>query len=141
MAKTGLGRYPSEVRGLAQELDYLLDELDVREVGVKLYKKNGDALFHIAGEEVAKVLKFLKQTPSQRLKTVAKMEDAAAAALILRARYICLMSANAMDFAENFFYVVGMGYRQAAEYAARHAIGANFHPRPEEVVNESSDYW
>lgn len=140
MAKTGLGRYPLEMHSLAGELDNLLDELEVRAVGVKLFDSKGAALFNMDGEEVSKALKFLKQTPSQRLKAVAKMDAAAAATLVLRARYVCMMGENAMEFAENFFYVVGMGYRQAAEYSASHALKANFHPDLAKVVRRSS-YW
>lgn len=43
--------------------------------------------------------------------------------------------------AEYFFYAVGMGYRQEAEYSARLPIGAKFHPKPEDVAQDNPGYW
>jgi hypothetical protein len=140
MGQFGLGRYPAEINGLAEELDELLDEIEVRDAGVAQFEKVGDRLFAMTPEETEKALKFLSQTPSQRGKALGKLDDTSAAVLILRARYLCLMSYKAMNFAEEFFHVPGQGYRSAAEYGARLAIKASFAPPGTSVVRRFSPY-
>ncbi len=140
MGQFGLGRYPAEINGLAEELDYLLDEIEVRDAGIARFEAVGDKMFAMTTEETEKALKFLAQTPSQRDKALRKLDETAAAVLILRARYLCMMSYKAMNFAEEFFYVPGKGYRSAAEYGARLAIGASFAPSPTSVVRGASPY-
>lgn len=135
-----LGNYPSEINGLAEELSNLVDQSGLRSAATALYKAIGDKLFAMTPDETAKALKFLSQTPSQRSKVLAKLDPSAAATLILRARYLCMMSYNAMNFAENFFYVPGKGYREAAEYGARMALGASFAPRGSDVMRSNSYY-
>lgn len=134
MRNLDLGRYPAEVNGLAEELDSFLDEIEVRDAGVAAFREHGDALFAMSEDQTKKALKFLSQTPSQRTKAVARMGDTEAAVLILRARYLCMMSYAAMQFAEDVSHVKGMGFRAAAEYAARIICGKSFVPAGSSVV-------
>ncbi|WP_173050562.1 hypothetical protein [Bosea sp. ANAM02] len=87
----------------------------------------------MSDDDLQKALRFLKSTPSQRIKTLANKAAHDAALLILRARYLGLCSAKALFFVDRI-YVVGAGYREAAERGARHAYNETLRPTLEELL-------
>lgn len=129
----GLGRYMIEVKGIAEELrEYLHGELG--SAAFSIASSLGERLFIMAAEEKQAALKFLSQTPSQRNKTLARLDDARAARLVLQARYLGLLGAQAMNLADELFYVPGMSYRNAAAHSARQALYRMKRPTMDEVL-------
>ena len=125
---TDLGRYPYETQAIADELlEYLVD--DVRKAAIHILTSTQEGeLLRMSPEEADRAYKLLSQTPSQRDRSLAKLDNSVAALLLIRARYLGLKAAQAMLFAEHFSYVRGKGYRQATEYVARKAMAANLEP-------------
>lgn len=141
MAKDPMDNYISNAHGLAEELDELLDECDVREESVALFEKHGDTLFDMSDAEKESALKFLGRTAGQRSKVVGKLDASEAACLILRARYCALTAYQQLQIAQSMYLnVVGTGYRAAAEYAARVAINTSLVPKPSTVVRRYNPY-
>lgn len=127
-----LGPYPHNVKGIADELGDMLAD-DLRETALGLV----DACLAETMDIDEKAVAFLAKTPSQRDRVVAKLAHREAATLILRARYHGLVSSLAMTFAENFAYVRGRGYRDAAAYGARVALRASLRPDRDDLMG----YW
>jgi hypothetical protein len=123
-----LGRYPSEVRYIADELAEYLKGY-VRVAAFEFLEKNGAAGVTTTTEkEYEKALRLLGQTPSQRDKFFDRADPETAAILILRARYLGIMSSMAMEFSERFNDIRGRGYRQAAVAGAMHCQGVRMVP-------------
>lgn len=119
-----LSRYAVEVGGIADELRDLLTG-PIRSAAFEVVERHGwDKLLSMEHGELDKALKFLSQTPSQRDKTLARMDQAAAAVLILRARYLGLSSRKAIELADSLSYMPGSSYRAAAARGAQAALGA-----------------
>jgi tRNA G26 N,N-dimethylase Trm1 len=93
-------------------------------------------LYSVAWDgSVALALKFLGRMPSQRAKVLAKLGEDASATLILRARYLCMISHRQLLIAQKVYEsVVRMGYRAAAEHAARTGINTSVYPALSKVV-------
>ncbi|WP_327209909.1 hypothetical protein [Rhizobium leguminosarum] len=131
----GLSRYGIEVGGIANELGELLRDHDLEDAAFSVLTRLGEeAVLDMAGDAQEKALKFLSRTPSQRDKAILKMGDEDAALLILRARYLGLSASRAIFFADGFEFVVGQGYRDAAENCARKALRARLYPLMTEVL-------
>lgn len=130
-----LGRYPSEVRAIADELSQLLEEEPLRTAAFRVVGTLGeDGLFDMGQDDVLKAIKLLSQTPSQRDRTLGRLDDEAAATLILRARYVGLMSQAAFEIADGLADIRGSSYRSAAERGARLALGVSMAPSLEDVL-------
>lgn len=141
MAKDPMDNYISNTHGLAEELDELIDECDLREESVALFEKHGDALFEMSDAEEESALTFLGRTVGQRSKVVGKLDADEAACLILRARYFALAACQQLQIAQRMYQsVVGTGYRAAAEHAARVAINTSLLPEPSTVVRRYNPY-
>ena len=130
-----LGRYPSEVRAIADELLELLDDDALKPAAFRVLGELGeDGLLGIGRDDAQKALKLLSQTPSQRDRTLARLDDDAAATLILRARYLGLLSHGAFQIADRLADIRGSSYRGAAELGARVALGAGLAPSLEDIM-------
>lgn len=133
---SGLSTYASEVEGIADELKRLL-EGRLQPIALSVLSSMGeDGLGKMTNDELQKALKLLSQTPSQREKTLARLDDRSAATLILRARYLGLASSRAIMFAEQLSYIPGKSYRGAAEYGARELMRRPLKPSMDEVLKE-----
>lgn len=116
---SGLGRYPIEVEAIADELSYLLADHDLYDTAAEVADQLGlDGLRTFSEDERDQALRLLSQTPSQREKTLARLDNEAAALLILRARYLGLRGAQALKLAADLEYTPGKSYRDAAKSAA-----------------------
>ncbi len=131
-----LGRYPSEVRAIADELSGLLEEEPLRSSAFRVADAVGeDALFGMDRDDALKAVGFLAHTPSQRHRTLDRLDDDdAAATLLLRARYVGLLSHAAFEIADGLADVRGSSYRSAAERGARLALGVSMAPSLEDVL-------
>jgi hypothetical protein len=69
-------------------------------------------------DEHVKALRLLSQTPSQRAKSIARLDGRAAALLILRARYLGLRASRALYLASDLECIPGSSYLDAASRAA-----------------------
>lgn len=135
-----LGRYPSEVKAIADELLELLQR-EYSNDASRILTIHGAASFNSCSEcELDTAIKFLSQTPSQRSRKLNRMPKEEACLLILRARYIGLAAAQAMHFADRFEMVPGQSYRGAAAFAAREVSRARFFPNADEVFPVRSQW-
>lgn len=135
----GLSRYAIEVGGVAGELSALLSG-DVRAAAFRIVERYGwNRVLTMDEDEADAALKLLSQTPSQRGKRLARLDDENTAVLLLRARFLGLRSQRAIQLAEHLSYLPGSGYRDAAERGARAAMNWSPDPRPEEVLPGWSD--
>jgi len=131
---SGLGRYLMEVRRVADELEELMVG-PLRKAAFSVLNRVGrEGLLNMDKDALEKAIRLLSQTPSQRDKTLARLDDEDAATLLLRARYLGLCSANAFDLADQFLYVPGMGYRKAAEHGVRQVLRHRLTPDMEDVL-------
>ncbi|MCS4089305.1 hypothetical protein [Rhizobium sp. BK176] len=129
-----LDAYRRNVPGISHELEWLLTG-PVRKAAIDFLKKKGEAsLFKMTSAEQDEALKFLKKTQLQREKAISKLAPLPAALLVARARFLGLMGTKALEFAEDFQYLPGKGYRDAADYCSRAALRANFVPTASEVI-------
>jgi len=129
-----LGPYPSEVKGIADELLSLLRDEPLRSASLAVLERRGlEGIAAMSEEEFSAAEKLLSKTPSQRDKALARLGGETAAHLILQARYIGLVAAQVLHFAGRFEFVRGMGYREAAGFAAREAKGAKLAPSREDL--------
>lgn len=139
MARNPFYTYEANVNGLSDQFDSLLDEHSVRSAGIAVFRARGDTLFEMTEEEADEALKFLGKTPLQRDKNLSKLNERAAATLILRARYLCIVAYRQIQLANHVAEgVVGSGYRAAAVFAARTAITTTVFPSPSKVVRANS---
>lgn len=130
---SSLGRYPSEVHGIADELLSILRQSCRAEAANEL-QASGIRLFTaMTNEECEAALKLLEQSPSQREKTLARRDARSATKLVLQARFLGLAAAQALHFADRMEMVPGMGYRRAASFAAQQVLRARFSATLEEV--------
>jgi hypothetical protein len=128
-----LDAYVRNVRGISFELGEILHyELD--DAVQDLVRKKGEKVFEMNSDEAEAALKFLRKTPTQREKALARLDDPTAALLVLRARYLGLMGVKALDFAEKFQYLPGKGYRDAAEFCTREVLRFDPNPSLQEVL-------
>lgn len=129
-----LDRYASEVGGVVRELSELLSG-EVRAAAFRVLKRHGwDRVLAMDEAEIDAALKLLSQTPSQRSRSLARLDDESMAVLLLRARYLGMKSLSAIGMAEDLSYLPGSGYRDAAVRGARAALRRPLDPRPEEVL-------
>jgi len=119
---TDMGRYPSEVRAIADEiLDYLSGEnypnakrmLDI--LGL-------DGLANMSSDDCKAAIKLIQQAPSARHKKIERMEGRQFYELLVKARYIALLGADLIAVASDFEMVPGMSYRRAAGFSAENAL-------------------
>jgi hypothetical protein len=130
----GLGRYPAEVAGIADELGSLLRG-SMEEAALAVLDEVGEVrLFAMLPEERTTAEALLTKTPLQRERALARLSERAAAVLIMRARYLGLISAAAFRLAERLEYVPGMSYRAAAARGLREATEIRMMPRIEDVL-------
>jgi hypothetical protein len=129
-----LGSYTSEVWGIAEELvEYLKGPL--RQAAFDVLEEVGSVdLLRMSEEETEAALKLLGQTRTQRDKALARLDDAAAATLVLRARHLGLASHRTLAFADRFESIPGKSYRGAAVYGAAAFLGARLAPPMSEVL-------
>ena len=128
-----LGRYPSEVRAIADELLELLRSELSGPASTVLSERRESLWRGMSDTEREEALKLLGQTPSQRLKAIQKLEGRTAATLILRARYMGVVAAQALHFADRFQFIAGNSYRNAAQSAAREVLRHRIEPTLLEV--------
>ena len=130
-----LSRYSVEVRAIADSIGRYLYEADLVETAHHLADTMGpQGIFRMTPEDRDKALKFLSQTPSQQVKVINKLDDEAAALLIMRAKFFGIISARSMSLAENFEYVPGKGYRDAAAYGASVYLRSPIVPTIEDIL-------
>lgn len=130
-----LGPYPGSVRAIADELAELLREELLRSAAFRVIAVIGEEdLLGMKDADADKALKLLSQTPSQRSKTLARLDDAAAATLVLQARYLGLLSYAAFRIADRLADIRGSSYRGAAERGARLALHAREAPSLTDVL-------
>lgn len=133
----GLDRYPSEVKAIADELLELLRTEQVSREARHIIDTQGDkALVRMNAEDRRLAENLLTQTPSQRTRTLKKLSQSEKALAILRARFMGLVAANVLEFADRFEMVPGMSYRRAAGFAATEAIRVTLTPTTDEVMPE-----
>jgi len=131
----GLRNYPAEVRGIADELISFLKDDGIRQAAFGVLRERGDRLFsQMTEDERDRAIKFFSATPSQRDRSVAKLDFRGAAILVLQARYVGLASAQALHFADRFQFVPGKAYRKAGEFSANEVLNARFFPYLEEIM-------
>jgi hypothetical protein len=131
-----LGRYPIEVKAIADELLEYLDG-PLRASAERIVNDRPESIWQTTIDVFDDAIALLGKTPSQRKRAV-KNCDEATALLVLRARYAGLQAWKAMVFVESFMYASGSSYRDAARRAARSAV--LFDPRPsmKELLPEKS---
>ncbi|UWQ55921.1 hypothetical protein [Leisingera caerulea] len=130
-----LGRYPSEVRAIADELGDILNN-ELSQQAAKRLSARGAAAYNAPSQsELDAAIKFLGQSPSQRARKLKSMSPEDACTLVLHARFVGLKAAQALHFADRFEMVPGKGYRDAAVFAAREISNARFSPEPHEVAS------
>ncbi len=111
-----LSRYSVEVNGIAESFAEIIQN-HYEDAAYRLANEKGQKLLAMTSEEYDKALKFLSQTPSEHDKALNKLSDDDAAILLMRARYLGLIAAQAIGLADDFQFIPGKGYRQAAAYA------------------------
>lgn len=130
-----LGRYPSEVRAIADELSELLREEPLRTAAYRVVEAVGeDGLFGMPYDDALTAIRLLSQTPSQRDRTLGRLDDDAAAMLVLRARYLGLLSHGAFVIADGLADIRGSSYRSSAERGASLALSVPMAPSLEQVL-------
>jgi hypothetical protein len=144
----GLSRYAVEARGVADEVLELIRAYDgLAEHCARLIERNGiDRVMAMSPEESQEARAFLKKTPRQRDAVDKKLSSPkpevknAAILMMIRARVLGVMGADALDMAERLAYLPGASYRDATERAAAAAWGARqgvslerlFPPQPDD---------
>lgn len=130
----GLSTYVSEIGGIAEELAQILRG-PLRKWAYSALSELGEAgLSGMSQGELDQALRLLSQTPSQRSKTLSRLDDNSAAILVMRARYLCISGGRALSIADDLSFVPGRGYRDAAAHCARHLMRTPLYPSLEEVL-------
>ncbi|MCE6958548.1 hypothetical protein LAZ40_05720 [Cereibacter sphaeroides] len=121
---SGLDRYPSEVRAIADELIHALDDLGLREEAEQLFDTmSNEELTDLTAEERDEALKLLKKGGQLGKLQLKKLSRRQILVLFLRARYLGLMGARALNLAEHLQWIPGASYRDAAVRAASASQG------------------
>jgi hypothetical protein len=136
-----LAKYPAQAQAIAAELGHLLDERQLFDKAKSIASSIGlDGIASMSGNERAKALRLMSQVPSRRAKYLARMDDDAAAVLILRARYLALRAAQALGLARQLEGAVRMNYARAAEMAALAAQKLDNYPSLDDLL-ERPRWW
>jgi hypothetical protein len=138
-----LDKYASEARGVADEIVHLIKTFDgfLAFCEHRVAKRGVDHFLQMDEDQLKAARSFLKKTPSQRLAVEKKLyspkEDVkySAVDMIIRARILGLMGANALEMASSFDMIPGSSYRSAVEYAGSSALRNRLVPDPDEVFS------
>lgn len=131
---SGLGRYPSEISGIADEILYYLSGENSANARRMVEIIGEEGFRNMSSEELAAAQKLLEMAPAARHKKIERLKGRDYYEVLVRARYVALAGANMARLATRFEYMPGMSYRKAAGYSAELAMSARIHPRLSEIV-------
>lgn len=129
----GLSRYAVGARCVADEILDLIRAYDgLTEHCARLIARDGlERIMEMSPEEMQEARAFLKKTPRQREAVDKKLASPrpevknAAILMMIRARVLGVMGANALEMAEILAHIPGVGYRDATERSAMVAWSAH----------------
>lgn len=131
---SNLGRYPSEIGGIADELGQYLSGENAANARRMVEIFGEDGLRNMSPENRAAAVKLIEMTPTARHKKILKMQGRDYYEQLVRARYVALAGANLARIASRFEHMPGMSYRKAASYSGDLAMTDRIHPSLAEIV-------
>lgn len=128
-----LGRYPSEIRAIADEIVEFMNGENI-ESSKKMISILWEDLPSMSDADREKAIKFIASTPSQRIKKIERLGGREAYELLVRARYLALMGANIAALADRFSMMPGQSYRKAAAFSVEEALRGRIAPTRDDML-------